>query len=172
MIWCPKIKAPPSNKSRSSDAASTFRLQPHRSSSAVKNQNGRAFEQGTDGEDAAATISCGGIAAVSPPSHPFLRWCAETLSKQLVNSRPGAALLQRRKRQNVLHHYGLVFSSLRLFTFPLSNFQTFNLFTFLVFSSLGLFGRGGDLSRSARLSLGLLVSLSFSLLVSSSCPEE
>jgi hypothetical protein len=48
---------------------------------AVKIQNGRTFEQGTDGEDAAATMSFGGVAAVSPPSHPFLRWCVETLTK-------------------------------------------------------------------------------------------
>jgi len=74
---------------------------------AVKKQNGCGFDQGTDGEDAAATMSFRGVAAVSPPSHAFLRWCAETLTKQLVNSRPGASLLQRRKRQNVLHRYGL-----------------------------------------------------------------
>ncbi len=72
----------------------------------MKIQNGCGFEKGTDGEDAAATMSCGGVAAVSPPSHPFLRWCAETLTKQLVISRPGAPLLPRRKRQNVLHRYG------------------------------------------------------------------
>ncbi len=72
----------------------------------MKIQNGRGFEQGTDGEDAAATMSCGGVAAVSPPSHPSLGWCAETLTKQSVNSRLGAPLLQRRKRQNVLHGYG------------------------------------------------------------------
>ena len=74
----------------------------------MKVQNGRGFEQGTDGGDAAATMSCGDVAAVSPPSHPFLRWCAETLTKQLVNSRQGAPLLQCRKWQNVLHGYGLV----------------------------------------------------------------
>jgi hypothetical protein len=74
---------------------------------AVKIQNGRGFERGTDGEDAAATMSFRGVAAVSSPSHPFLRWCAETLTKQLVNSRPGASLLRRRKRQNVLHRCGL-----------------------------------------------------------------
>ena len=88
-------------------AASTFCLQLRGDGLAVKIHNGRGFDQGTDGGDAAATMSCGGVAAASPPSHPFLRWCAETLTKKLVNSRPGAPLLQRRIRQNVLHRYGL-----------------------------------------------------------------
>jgi hypothetical protein len=47
---------------------------------AVKIQNGRAFEQGTDGEDAAATPPDDIVAAASSPSHPFLRWGAETLT--------------------------------------------------------------------------------------------
>jgi len=73
----------------------------------VKIHQGRGFEQGTDGEDAAAAMSSGGVAAVSPLPHPSLCWCAETLTKQLANSRPGAPLLQRRKRQNLFCSHGL-----------------------------------------------------------------
>jgi hypothetical protein len=62
-------------------------------------------------------MSSGGVAAVSPPSHPFLRWCAETLTKQLVNSRPGAPLLQRRKGQNVLPSYAFAIPLALLLTF-------------------------------------------------------
>ena len=79
----------------------------------MKIQNGRVFGHG---HKAAATMSCGGVAAVSPPSHPFLRWCAETPAKQLVISRPGAPLLQCRTRQNVLPGYGQGNPSAKLFS--------------------------------------------------------
>jgi hypothetical protein len=37
----------------------------------VRVPNRHGYRESTDGRDAAATMSCGGVAAASPPSHPL-----------------------------------------------------------------------------------------------------